>query len=50
VQAYYLAEKRGFTPGAELHDWLAAEARIDAQTRESPTDAHAECGAMSIGT
>lgn len=28
--AYYHAEKRGFAPGAELEDWLAAEREIDA--------------------
>jgi hypothetical protein len=28
--AYYRAEHRGFVPGAELEDWLAAEAEIDA--------------------
>ncbi|MCL6555274.1 MAG: DUF2934 domain-containing protein [Burkholderiales bacterium] len=27
--AYYLAERRGFAPGHELDDWLAAEAAID---------------------
>lgn len=27
--AYYRAEQRGFAPGAELEDWLAAEAEID---------------------
>jgi hypothetical protein len=27
--AYYRAERRGFAPGAELQDWLAAEAEID---------------------
>lgn len=27
--AYYRAERRGFAPGAELEDWLAAEAEID---------------------
>lgn len=26
--AYYRAEKRGFAPGQELDDWLAAEAEI----------------------
>lgn len=26
--AYYKAEKRGFTPGMELHDWLEAEKEI----------------------
>jgi hypothetical protein len=28
--AYYRAERRGFTPGSELEDWLAAEIEIDA--------------------
>jgi hypothetical protein len=27
--AYYRAERRGFSPGAELEDWLGAEAEID---------------------
>ena len=26
--AYYRAERRGFQPGAETDDWLAAEAEI----------------------
>lgn len=29
--AYYRAERRGFAPGHELADWLAAEAEVDAQ-------------------
>jgi len=28
-KAYFHAEQRGFTPGAELDDWLAAEDEID---------------------
>ena len=28
--AYYRAEQRGFTPGSELDDWLAAEIEVDA--------------------
>jgi hypothetical protein len=28
--AYFRAEKRGFVPGHETEDWLAAEAEIDA--------------------
>lgn len=28
--AYYRAEKRGFMPGHETEDWLAAEAEVDA--------------------
>lgn len=31
VAAYYLAEARGFQPGSELDDWLAAESQIDKQ-------------------
>ena len=26
--AYYCAERRGFTPGQELEDWIQAEAQI----------------------
>lgn len=29
--AYYLAERRGFTGGYDMHDWIAAEAEIDTQ-------------------
>lgn len=28
--AYYFAESRGFEPGHELDDWLAAQEQIDA--------------------
>jgi hypothetical protein len=28
--AYFLAEQRGFTPGGELADWIAAEQHVDA--------------------
>lgn len=31
--AFYLAEKRGFTPGGELQDWLDAEAQIETSLR-----------------
>ena len=27
--AYFLAKHRGFTPGHELEDWLAAEREVD---------------------
>jgi hypothetical protein len=27
--AYFRAQKRGFAPGHEMHDWLAAEAEVD---------------------
>jgi hypothetical protein len=29
LAAYYRAERRGFAPGNELEDWLAAEAEVD---------------------
>jgi len=29
--AYYRAEKRGFAPGHETEDWLAAETEVDAK-------------------
>jgi hypothetical protein len=44
VQAYLLAEARGFAPGGELDDWLTAETRVDAQLRAAPridADEHA---------
>lgn len=31
--AYLRAERRGFTPGGEEEDWLAAEAEVDALLR-----------------
>ncbi|HEY5761185.1 MAG TPA: DUF2934 domain-containing protein [Steroidobacter sp.] len=33
-RAYELAQKRGFTPGAELSDWLRAEQEIDAAEQQ----------------
>jgi hypothetical protein len=29
--AYYRAERRGFVPGYDIEDWLAAEREVDAQ-------------------
>jgi hypothetical protein len=29
TEAYFLAERRGFTAGHELEDWAAAEAAVD---------------------
>lgn len=29
--AYFRAEKRGFAPGHDTEDWLAAEAEVDAR-------------------
>jgi Protein of unknown function (DUF2934) len=31
--AYYRAQQRGFLPGCELEDWLAAEQEIDKRAR-----------------
>ena len=33
--AYYRAERRGFAPGAELEDWLEAEAEINRRLAEA---------------
>jgi len=33
--AYFRAEKRGFAPGHETEDWLAAEAEVDARLMKS---------------
>jgi hypothetical protein len=35
--AYYRAEKRGFAPGHDTEDWLAAEAEVDALLLQSVT-------------
>jgi len=29
--AFFRAEKRGFSPGHEMEDWLAAESEVDAK-------------------
>lgn len=33
-RAYWRAERRGFTPGHELEDWLHAEREIDSQPQD----------------
>ena len=38
MAAYFKAQKRGFTPGRELDDWLEAEEEIDAASRPLPED------------
>ena len=35
--AYFLAERRGFGPGHETDDWLAAEAEVDARLLRAET-------------
>jgi hypothetical protein len=38
-RAYEIAERRGFSPGHELDDWLAAEREIEAgEPRNTPPD------------
>ena len=37
LAAYFIAEKRGFDPGHELDDWLAAEAQLTAAEQPSVT-------------
>jgi hypothetical protein len=36
--AYFRAERRGFSGGDPLADWLAAEAEIDARLREAGSE------------
>jgi Protein of unknown function (DUF2934) len=31
AEAYFLAERRGFAPGSELADWVAAETAVDSR-------------------
>ena len=42
--AYYHAEHRGFKPGHELEDWLAAEAEIQALCARALEEAPIHCG------
>jgi Protein of unknown function (DUF2934) len=34
AEAYFLAERRGFAPGNELADWIAAEAAVDSRLEQ----------------
>ena len=40
--AYWRAERRGFEPGFELEDWLAAENEIDSLLRAGDRDANSQ--------
>jgi len=48
-RAYWRAEQRGFSPGQELDDWLAAEREVDAEKDKrdrwlgSPSEARPGC-------
>ena len=37
-RAYFRAERRGFVPGHELEDWLAAEREVEALLAEPPPE------------
>ena len=37
-RAYYRAERRGFAPGHEVEDWLAAEREVEALLAEPPPE------------
>jgi hypothetical protein len=42
--AYYLAERRGFAPGHELEDWVAAEGEIQRLWTRALEEAPLRCG------
>ena len=42
--AYYLAERRGFDPGYELDDWLAAETDVERAISAQAGAAPSLCG------
>jgi hypothetical protein len=42
--AYYRAERRGFKPGHELEDWLAAEADVRSLWTRALEEAPLHCG------
>jgi hypothetical protein len=37
AEAYFRAERRGFTAGNELEDWVAAERVVDSRLAQMPT-------------
>jgi Protein of unknown function (DUF2934) len=34
AEAYFLAERRGFTAGNEIQDWVAAEVAVDSRLQQ----------------
>jgi hypothetical protein len=36
MAAYLRAERRGFAPGYEIEDWLAAEAEVNERSQATP--------------
>lgn len=49
IAAYYLAEGRGFAPGAADLDWLRAEQVIDAMIAEGQARASQDRGDLAEG-
>lgn len=47
LAAYFIAERRGFEPGHELDDWLAAEALIGATAERSVRSPGSQTGRSS---
>jgi hypothetical protein len=44
--AYLRAEQRGFGPGHELEDWLAAEAEVDRHLAAGRTQEQKQCASI----
>ena len=40
LAAYHFAERRGFAPGGEVEDWLAAERQVDAELAREAASAY----------
>ena len=49
VEAYLLAERRGFTPGCELDDWLTAEALVENRLCGTSASGHADVAQPASG-
>jgi hypothetical protein len=49
MAAYLRAERRGFAPGYEIEDWLAAEAEVDARKSARPAARKPRAGSGSTG-
>src|SRR5687768_12146248 len=48
-RAYEIAQQRGFSPGAELNDWLQAEREIDEAIRQAPATHQTSPGEQFTG-
>lgn len=43
-RAYWRAERRGFAPGGEIDDWLAAEQEVDTDSQNAGDDDDSNSG------